>query len=412
MLNVPGTFDDKVRQMLAEKTSKDSKNPQHESKPMDSATKKVPGVKKAITKPTSTPTQVIRDPGPHQSSQFRQGPANEPARMANFHKSGPGQNFYPQSTNPGPQIYPSTFSQNQGPLHYQRHGPVPNISGSQSMAYPQPYGDHYGVQNSAQFPNGIGPGPSSNKHQIHDYMIKAEDQPYPMMERGMMHDSHDPFLNEPNAGNAEVGLSRNSSSHKPQPLSLKIAGSNPGEPERDRSPFNSFPKGPFGRDPVRNFGPGGGYSPERSGFFEKIEYNETPSEISESMSRDSGMKIKKKVIKPLQKPTKHLQKYEESVYTGKGASLSIMEKKEEEIINLAYKMEDDLEEGELPNVRKPLTISPRNPTASMNSYLNTLYSKPNAYESDLAQDDTVLFLYDSKSFFVDAASFSFPIDLK
>ena len=256
LLNVAGTFDDKVRQMLAEKNASENKATRADTKAtIEPTTKNVPGVRKTIAKPIISQSSVHlnREPVVQQPTQYRQEPMYESNR-APIYQSQPNQGFFQQpNPNPMPQAYPASFPMDRG-SNFQRNGMMPSNQNSQSGMPYQSYHQQPHYNQPPFYANGNGnAGPGANLHYSNDFIVKSEEPMY--FERGsmmMMHDNHDTFSNGSTASTNEPIIARNGSNNRGQVSGLKLIANSMemDRYEHERPIYNGFETRGYNQEPI------------------------------------------------------------------------------------------------------------------------------------------------------------------
>ena len=305
-------------------------------------------------------------------------------------------------------MYPNTFPQNQPLINHQRHPMMPTPHNHQPGMPYHGYPQNQGVQNNAPFYRGdVGVNPNMNMHPPKEFLVKMEDSMYSMPERGpqmLVHENHDTFSSGSTASTNELSIAR-AGSFNMNPNALN-KGISPDFDrfERERGLHQTFPKLLVNRDPVSHPEPVGSFSPEESDRFEFTNQTEAGRAVPEKLSSPKATnKFKKKLSNPIEKPTRSAP-LNDSFYSGKGLSSKYIDPLREESGRNAPKMEEELEEGKLPISGPIFKESFEMSLNNSNSLMNTYVSKSKITENE---EDTIQFLYDSKSYYIDAVTFTF-----
>lgn len=409
LLNVAGTFDDKIRQMLNVKNVNDTKISRSGSNNSETETKPVPGIRKSINKPTNAfkPPDQFREPkGQQQHWQ------SDLTRAPMYHQPLPQRNYYPPLTS---QTYPNNYSQSQGPFNPHRYpNMMPGVSSVDGNH--QHYYQNHGKQHPAQFHNGKnGKNSAPGGNQPNIASVKAEEPIYNISDIGSLlpHEIHETFSNGSTASTNEVSIARVNSFNMNLSSNFNGVASIQSIERFDRERANE----------MKNFTSTdltpGLLNGERFSFEERKRLDrKDPIEFEKRLknkpqkNRSKNRKKKKKLAKLMQKKfPNHLQKID-NPNTGKGSMLLLTSEKQE---MAPMSLMEELEEGEFlgsqhePGRNYHIFSGSRYMAANYTSPLPK-YPGPRIMENEFVREDTIPFLYDSKTFFIDAANFTFPLD--
>lgn len=392
LLNVPGTFDDKVREMLAQKPALNTNSARSEAKSQESTTKVVPGIRKTIAKQPLIPSSHLNQNWEHPTQPnnfYKNVNFDESNRASSFNQPSTVNGYYQApSWNSTPSSYQDNYDKN--PPNFQRYQ---NMGGNQQQ---QPSGN-FNAQPSYPFQNSF-----SNFHtsemipsKFNDFPLKMEETNFYVPEKGprQIQEFHDTFSNDSTTSTIEPPLARGNSLIQRQ-LLYNDDRHESHYIERQNN-FNSLLSSNLNGS-TRSL-----ISVEKSGQ-EAVSYDET---------KDNGNFVQDQIYS--QQPTKNA--FKKAFKLKKSAKLAqknlnwkektSFKSKEDIMLRSSKKIKFELEEGE---VDYHFTPESSNTVENVVSKSNIKSISDRKLETAI-EEEIVPFLYANKSYYVDPLTFVFPL---